>query len=87
MKFKLKPLVRIEQSPTKIILIDDGNSDFYECSETAFFLLKKLINGATRETLVEELFAEYDITLGDAHAQVDYCLGLLGTIGMLNEAT
>ena len=80
----LKKHIRIEQSPVKIILVDDCNGEFYECNETAYSLLKKLFNGASRETLVKVLLTAYEITEPDAQLQVNNYLSLLTNLGMLD---
>lgn len=87
MNFKIKPSVRIEQSSKKNILINDETGDFYECNETALFLLKKLIKGCSKDHLIHELLENYHIAPKDAHAQVDYCIDLLLSSGILHEQT
>lgn len=81
----IKPYVRIEQSATKNILIDHHSGEFYECSETALFLIQKMLKNTTREALIQALIDSYEITPKDAHAQVDYCVTTLSSLGMVDE--
>ena len=85
MKWVLKKQVRLEQSPSRVILIDDRCADFYECSESAYVLLKGLIKGATRKGLVQMLRDVYELNEPEAVAQVEQCLSLLMAVGMLDE--
>ncbi|MBT4963570.1 MAG: PqqD family protein [Francisellaceae bacterium] len=85
MKLGIKPNVRIEQSLDKIVIIDDINGEFYECNETALFMIKGLFSGTSREALVEKLIDNYEIDRSDAHLEVDQCLSSLHCIGILNE--
>lgn len=86
MNLAIKPGVRIEQSTTKNILINNHSGEFYECNDTALFLIQKLLKGTTREMLVQSLLDSYDLMPKDAHIQVDYCLTTLISIGILNES-
>lgn len=85
MNLVIKPGVRIEQSATKNILINNHSGEFYECNETALFLIQKILKGATQEMLVQSLLDTYDLMPKEAHIQVDYCLATLKSIGVLNE--
>lgn len=81
----IKSGVRIEQSDTKNILIDSQTGEFYECNDTAVFLIQKLFNKTSKEALVKALHDVYDITVADAQAQVEYCLTVLSAMGVLHE--
>jgi hypothetical protein len=85
MALVLKKQVRLEQSPTKNILINDLAGDFYECNDTALFVLQQLLNSTSREAIAQALLAKYDITDREAYIQVDYSLSLLNTLGVLDE--
>jgi len=87
MNLIMKSTMRLEQSLTKNILIDNDMGEFYECNETAVFLIQKLFHPTDKEKLVRALLDTYDLTKQDACIQVNHCLALLTELRVLNEST
>ena len=81
----IKPNVRIEQSEDKIIIIDDIHGEFYECNDTALFMIRKIYKGITREELIKQIIDNYDIENYEAHAEVDRFLNSLFLMGILEQ--
>ena len=59
-------------------------SGYIKLNETSEFLWNKLINGATKEELVNALLSEYEVTKEVASNDVDKIIAILNKIGAID---
>ncbi len=60
-------------------------SGYIRLNETSEFLWNKLIDGATREELINALLQEYDVSYEIASKDVDWVIETLNKIGAIDE--
>lgn len=71
-----------------LVSIGEGLADFrgyIEMNDTASFLWKQLQEGKTKEELLEAIVETYDVDEDTARRDVDSCLDLLISKGMIRQ--
>jgi hypothetical protein len=70
---------------SEIVILDLDTSSYYSASNSAAVLLGALVDGASREDLVERLVTTYDVDVDEADIDVEAFLDGLRKRNLLEE--
>lgn len=80
---KLQPHLELQDGN---IVFDSHNANMMSCNETAFFLLRKLDEGASKSELSEALFHSFEVSMSRAEKDVSDFVRVLHHFSMIEPA-